>query len=60
MDPDRNEESKGLLDGLNYKGGNLLASRVFGMSLLMTTSITLLVHSAQQQEITAQNGILIF
>ena len=30
VDPDRNEESKGLLDGLNYKGGNLLASRVFG------------------------------
>lgn len=30
VDPDRNEESKGWLDGLNYKGGNLLASRVFG------------------------------
>jgi len=30
VDPDRNEESKGLLKGLNYKGGNLLASRVFG------------------------------
>jgi len=29
VDPDRNEESKGLADGLNYKGGNLLASRVF-------------------------------
>ncbi len=30
VDPDRNEESKGWLDGLNFKGGNLLASRVFG------------------------------
>jgi hypothetical protein len=30
VDPDRNEESKGLENGLNYKGGNLLASRVFG------------------------------
>jgi len=30
VDPDRNEESKGLANGLNYKGGNLLASRVFG------------------------------
>jgi hypothetical protein len=30
VDPDRNEDSKGLLEGLNYKGGNLLASRVFG------------------------------
>jgi len=29
VDPDRNEESKGLANGLNYKGGNLLASRVF-------------------------------
>jgi hypothetical protein len=30
VDPDRNEESKGLLNTKNYKGGNLLASRVFG------------------------------
>lgn len=30
VDPDQNEESKGLLKGLNYKGGNLLQSRVFG------------------------------
>jgi len=30
VDPDRNEESRGLIDGLNYKGGNLLASRAFG------------------------------
>ena len=30
VDPDRNEDSKGLHNGLNYKGGNLLASRVFG------------------------------
>lgn len=30
VDPDRNEESRGLIEGLNYKGGNLLASRVFG------------------------------
>ncbi|MDQ1297445.1 MAG: hypothetical protein QG611_1427, partial [Bacteroidota bacterium] len=30
VDPERNEDSKGWLTGLNYKGGNLLASRVFG------------------------------
>jgi hypothetical protein len=30
VDPDRNEESKGWIDGMNYKGGNLLASRTFG------------------------------
>ncbi len=30
VDPDKNEESKGWINGLNYKGGNLLASRVFG------------------------------
>jgi len=30
VDPEKNEESKGLLNGLNYKTGNLLASRVFG------------------------------
>jgi hypothetical protein len=30
VDPERNEDSKGWLNGLNYKGGNLLASRVFG------------------------------
>ena len=30
VDPDRNEESKGLDNGLDYKGGNMLASRVFG------------------------------
>jgi hypothetical protein len=30
VDPDQNEESKGLLNGLNYKGGTMLASRVFG------------------------------
>ena len=30
VDPDRNEESKGLENTKNYKGGNLLASRVFG------------------------------
>ncbi len=30
VDPEKNDDSKGLLNGLNYKGGNLLASRVFG------------------------------
>lgn len=30
VDPEKNEESKGLLKGLNYKMGNLLASKVFG------------------------------
>ena len=30
VDPDKNEESRGLLDGVNFKTGNLLASRVFG------------------------------
>ena len=30
VDPDRNEDSRGLLNGLNYKTGNLLASRIFG------------------------------
>jgi hypothetical protein len=30
VDPEKNEESRGLLKGLNYKKGNLLASRVFG------------------------------
>lgn len=30
VDPDQNEESKGWIEGLNYKGGTLLASRVFG------------------------------
>jgi hypothetical protein len=30
VDPDKNEDSRGLYNGLNYKGGNLLASRVFG------------------------------
>ena len=30
VDPETNEESKGLLKGENYKRGNLLASKVFG------------------------------
>ncbi|HNW56535.1 MAG TPA: hypothetical protein PLR88_10485 [Bacteroidales bacterium] len=30
VDPDKNEDSKGLLNGVNYKTGNMLASRVFG------------------------------
>jgi hypothetical protein len=30
VDPDRNVESRGDESGLNFKGGNLLASRVFG------------------------------
>ena len=30
VDPEKNEESKGLLKGINYKTGNLLASKVFG------------------------------
>jgi len=30
VDPEKNEESKGLENSLNYKTGNLLASRVFG------------------------------
>ena len=30
VDPDKNEESRGLLEGVNFKTGNLLASRVFG------------------------------
>ena len=29
VDPDQNEDSKGLLNGTNYKGGNLLYSRIF-------------------------------
>lgn len=30
VDPDKNEESRGLLEGVNFKTGNMLASRVFG------------------------------
>jgi len=30
VDPDKNEASRGLIDGVNFKTGNLLASRVFG------------------------------
>ncbi len=30
VDPDKNEESRGLREGANYKAGNLLASKVFG------------------------------
>jgi len=30
VDPEKNEDSRGLDNGLNYKTGNLLASRVFG------------------------------
>jgi len=30
VDPEKNEESKGLNKGLNYKKGNLLASKIFG------------------------------
>ncbi len=30
VDPDKNEDSKGLEKGVNYKTGNLLASKVFG------------------------------
>jgi hypothetical protein len=30
VDPDKNDESKGWQNGMNYKGGNLLSSRVFG------------------------------
>jgi len=30
VDPDKNEESKGWITGMNYKGGNLLVSRTFG------------------------------
>jgi hypothetical protein len=31
VDPDRNEESRGLLKGENYKSGNLLTSKIFGI-----------------------------
>jgi hypothetical protein len=31
VDPDKNPESRGLKKGDNYKGGNLLASKVFGV-----------------------------
>jgi hypothetical protein len=30
VDPDKNEESRGLEKGLNYKSGNLLQSKIFG------------------------------
>jgi hypothetical protein len=30
VDPDKNEDSKGLDKGINYKTGNMLASKVFG------------------------------
>ncbi len=30
VDPDKNEESKGFENGLNYKKGNLLAAKIFG------------------------------
>lgn len=30
VDPEKNEESRGLLPGLNYKKGNLLGSKIFG------------------------------
>ena len=30
VNPDINEDSKGLYNGMNYKGGTLLASRIFG------------------------------
>lgn len=30
VDPEKNEDSKGLLSGVNYKTGNMLASKVFG------------------------------
>jgi hypothetical protein len=30
VDPEKNEESRGLLKGENYKTGNLLASKIFG------------------------------
>lgn len=30
VDPEKNEESQGLEKGLNYKSGNLLASKIFG------------------------------
>jgi hypothetical protein len=30
VDPDKNEDSKGLDNGVNYRTGNLLASKVFG------------------------------
>ena len=30
VDPEKNEESRGLLKGLNYKSGNLLQSKIFG------------------------------
>ncbi len=30
VDPDQNEESRGLLKGMDYKGGTLLATQVFG------------------------------
>ena len=30
VDPDKNEDSKGLDKGVNYKTGNLLASKIFG------------------------------
>jgi hypothetical protein len=30
VDPEKNEESRGLLKGVNFKSGNLLASKVFG------------------------------
>jgi hypothetical protein len=30
VDPDKNEDSRGITKGVNYKGGNLLASKIFG------------------------------
>jgi hypothetical protein len=30
VDPDKNDESRGLVKGMNYKSGNLLSSKIFG------------------------------
>ena len=41
VDPEKNEESKGLVEGLNYKTGNLLVPRLLEMTAGMIISTIL-------------------
>jgi len=56
---DRNADSQGLLNGLNYKGGNLLASRVFGSEPRYDNN-TILWPFSPQQVISVQVNSYIF
>jgi len=56
VSPEKNEESRGLLKGLNYKSGNLLQSKIFGNDPQYEKTTILLAPLTLQRVISMLNG----